>query len=214
MERHRPYGTGGEAVPSGIDRNAEAAGGRRWFGSSTVSEEQREVILEKYRAALGRVDDRIERLLYSIDADDPVFAFTADHGDEFGEEEYYYHQGSRRRVADTIIEVPVVLDGVETHGDRLSLIDIAPTLAAGAGVEIPDAWQGNDLTDAPTETAITIAPWHDKATVAWQDFERKLVARDADVSLEADGEEVEVERSDVSDDVEQQLQNLGYTDAG
>jgi arylsulfatase A-like enzyme len=214
MGSHRPYGTGDDAIPSKIDRKAEAAGGTHWFGSSTVTDEETALIEEKYRDALGRVDARIERVMDSIDSEDPIFAFGADHGDEFGEEGYYYHQGYRRRVADTVIQVPVVLSGVDTVGDRLSLIDIAPTLASAVGIDVPDAWQGTDLTSERTEETITVAPWHEKATIAWQDFERKLVARDADATFREDGEEVAVERSDVSDDVEQQLQNLGYTDAG
>ncbi|MEF8784288.1 MAG: sulfatase-like hydrolase/transferase [Haloarculaceae archaeon] len=214
MESHRPYGTGEDAIPPKLDRKAEAAGSRHWFGSSTVTDEERKLIQEKYRDALGRVDDRIERVLSNIDAEDPVFAFAADHGDEFGEEGYFYHQGYRRRVPDSVIQVPVVLDGVETQGERLSLIDIAPTLVAAVGLDVPEAWQGNDLATETTEETITVAPWHEKATIAWQDFERKLVARDADATFREGGEEVAVERSDVSDEVEQQLQNLGYTDAG
>jgi arylsulfatase A-like enzyme len=214
MESHRPYGTGEQAIPKAIDRKAEASGTVGYFRSTDVTDDERELILRKYRDALGRVDDRIRRLLDEVDADDPIFAFTADHGDEFGEEEYYYHQGYRRRVPDTVIRVPAVFDGVETEGDRLSLIDVAPTLVGAAGVEVPNEWQGNDLRETTTDETLTVAPWHDKATVAWQDFDRKLVARDADVSMEDEEVEATVERSAVDDDVEQRLQNLGYTDAG
>jgi arylsulfatase A-like enzyme len=214
MESHRPYGTGDDAIPPKIDRKAEASGGRHWFGSSEVTDAEREVITSAYRDALGRVDDRIERVLTEIDSADPIFAFAADHGDEFGEEGYYYHQGYRRRVPETVIRVPVVLDGIETRGDRLSLLDVGPTLAAGAGIDAPDAWQGTDLTETTTEEAVTVAPWHEKATVAWQDFQRKLVARDADVSMTEGDEEVAVDRTEVSDEVERQLQDLGYADAG
>ena len=214
MESHRPYGTGDDAIPPKIDRKAEASGGRHWFGSSEVTDAEREIITSAYRDALGRVDDRIERVLTEIDSEDPIFAFAADHGDEFGEEEYYYHQGYRRRVPETVIRVPVVLDGIETRGDRLSLLDVGPTLAAGAGIDAPDAWQGTNLTETTTEEAVTVAPWHEKATVAWQDFERKLVARDADVAMTEGDEEVAVDRTEVSDEVERQLQDLGYADAG
>jgi arylsulfatase A-like enzyme len=214
MGSHRPYGTGTDAVPGSLDRKAEASGGRHWFGASEVTDEERAVILDRYRDALGRVDGRIERLLADLDADDPIFAFAADHGDEFGEEDYYYHQGYRRRVADPIIRVPVVLDGVDTVGDRCSLLDIAPTLAGAVGAEVPDRWQGNDLRETTTDQTLTVAPWHETATVAWQDFERKVVARDADVSMTEGDEQVAVERSEVSDEVEAQLRNLGYSDAG
>jgi arylsulfatase A-like enzyme len=214
MESHRPYGTGEDAIPGAIDRTAEASGGRHWFGSSEVTESEQETILSHYCDALGRVDENVQRLLDGVEAEDPVFAFGADHGDEFGEEGYYYHQGYRRRVADPIIRVPVVLDGVDTVGDRCSLLDVAPTLLASQGIDAPDDWQGNDLTRTTTDETLTVAPWHEKATVCWQDFERKLVARDADVSMTEGGEEVAVERADVSADVEAQLRDLGYSDAG
>jgi len=214
MGTHRPYGTGSDAVPKTVDRKAEAAGGRHWFGSSTVTDEEREIILGKYRNALGRTDSQISRLLNSIEAVDPVFAFTSDHGDEFGEEGYYYHQGYRRRVPDPIVEVPVVFDGFDVEADWCSLLDIAPTLAGAMDITIPDSWDGNDLTAGRTDDAITVAPWHEKATVAWRDRERTLVASDADVSYRSDGDTVGVESADISDDVESQLRDLGYTDGG
>ena len=214
MGTHRPYGTGSEAIPSGLDRKAEAAGGRHWFGSSTVTDEEREVIVGKYRNALGRADSQISRLVEGIEADDPVFAFAADHGDEFGEEGYYYHQGYRRRVADPIVEVPVVFDGIDVDAEWCSLLDVAPTLASAMGAAVPDDWDGTDLATGRTDHAITVAPWHDRATVAWRTRERKLVASDADVSYAEGGEAVGVESADVSAEVEKQLQDLGYTDAG
>jgi arylsulfatase A-like enzyme len=214
MESHRPYGTGDRAIPGEIDRKAEASGGRHWFGSSTVTDEERELILDHYRDALARVDDRVRRLVESVESADPVFAFAADHGDEFGEEGYYYHQGYRRRVADPVIRVPVVLDGIDAVGERCSLLDLAPTLAGSQGVETPEPWQGTDLRENTTDETVTVAPWRETATVAWQDFERKLVARDADVSMTEGDETVGVERADVPAEVEAQLRDLGYSDAG
>jgi arylsulfatase A-like enzyme len=214
MGSHRPYGTGEDAIPGDLDRKAEASGGRHWFGDSEVTPAERETILEAYRDALGRVDSRIERMRSELRTEDPVFVFTADHGDELGEEGYYYHQGYRRRVADPIIRVPVVLEGIDPLGDRCSLLDVAPTLAGAVGVDAPEAWQGNDLRERRTEETLTVAPWRGTATLAWQDFERKLVARDADVSMVEGGAEVGVERAEVSGDVEARLRDLGYSDAG
>ena len=213
MGSHRPYGTGEDAIPGALDRKAEASGGRHWFGASEVTAEERETILAAYRDALGRVDDEVRRLLRELDGD-PAFAFAADHGDEFGEEGYYYHQGYRRRVADPVIRVPVVLDGIDAVGECCSLLDLAPTLAGSQGVETPEPWQGTDLREDTTDETVTVAPWRETATVAWQDFERKLVARDADVSMTEGGETVGVERADVPAEVEAQLRDLGYSDAG
>jgi arylsulfatase A-like enzyme len=216
MGSHRPYGTGETAIPDSLDRKAEAAGGRHWFGPSGVSDAERARIVDAYRDALGRVDERVRRLVDAVEADaaDPIVAITADHGEELGEDGYFYHQGFRRRVADTLVRVPVVLRGVEPAGDRCSLLDLAPTLASAVDLDVPEEWQGNDLRETTTDQALTVAPWHDTATVAWQDFERKLVARDASVSVRTGEERVAVAGADVSGDVERQLRDLGYTDAG
>ncbi len=221
MESHRPYGTGSEALPKELDRKAGAAGNTGLLGSKSVSESEIEQIKGTYRDALSRVDGQIERLLAEINAD-PTFVFTSDHGDEFGEDGYFYHQGFRRRVVDRLIEVPVVMDGVDLETEpeakpepnRFSVLDIAPTLIESAGMEVPDQWHGTPLADGGSETMITVAPWHEKATIAVQDETKKLVARDANVSLESGENRTETSRAEVSDELEQRLRDLGYTDAG
>lgn len=217
MESHRPYGTGAQALPKDLDRKAGAAGNNGLLRSESVSDAEIERIDATYRDALGRVDGQIERLLDEIGSD-PAFVFTSDHGDEFGEDGYFYHQGFRRRVVDTLTEVPVVMDGVgiEDEPDRFSLLDIAPTLieSIDADTEIPDRWHGTNLAAGGSETMITVAPWHEKATIAVQDGEKKLVARDANVSLESDSVQTEASRTEVSEELEQRLRDLGYADAG
>jgi arylsulfatase A-like enzyme len=98
--------------------------------------------------------------------------------------------------------------------EPLSLLDIGPTLLGAVDAEIPGEFDGQDVRQNPREQAITIAPWHDTATVAWRDFETgtKLVSRDADVSLERDGEQVDVSRDAVDEDLKQQMRDLGYVE--
>jgi arylsulfatase A-like enzyme len=212
METHRPYGTGEEAVPVDLDRRAEALGGRL-FGRGEITNDEHDLIDGKYRDALGRCDDEIRRLVDSLDSD-PVVAFTSDHGEELGEAGYYYHQGYRRRVPETVVRVPVAVRGVDLAAERCSLVDLPPTLLSAQGVDIPDSWQGVDLTEREPDSALTVAPWHDTATVLWQDFDTRIVCRDADISVSDDDGTVEAGSAEVSDDLEQRLQNLGYMDAG
>ena len=141
-------------------------------------------------------------------------AFTSDHGDELGEEGYFYHQGFRRRVVDTLVEVPVVFAGIGTDHERFSALDIAPTLLGRVGIDPPDSWRGNDLADGPSQPLYTIAPWHDEATIAVRDGDRTLIARDADVSLETTDGRAVAGRAAVDDDLERRLRDLGYVDAG
>jgi arylsulfatase A-like enzyme len=212
METHRPYGTDEDAVPVDLDRRAEALGGRL-FGRGKITDEENALIDRKYRDALGRCDDEIRRLIESLDSD-PVFAFTSDHGEELGEEGYYYHQGYRRRVPETVVRVPVAVRGVDLAADRCSLVDLPTTLAASQDVGVPDSWQGVDLTEREPDSTLTVAPWHNTATVLWQDFDTRIICRDVDLSASDDDGTVEAGAADVSDDLEQRLQNLGYMDAG
>jgi arylsulfatase A-like enzyme len=204
MGTHRPYGLGEDAVPKSIDRKA-------LFAPEKLTDAEQETIEERYRDSLSRVDAEIERLIEEIDTEDPLIVFTSDHGDEFGEDGHYFHQPQRRRVADPLTTVPVSTNDLSLP-EPLSLLDIGPTLLSAVGGDPPAAFDGQDVRGAPREHALTIAPWHDTATVAWQDFETKIVSRDADVSLERGGETLEVERGDVDGDLKQQMRDLGYVE--
>lgn len=203
---HRPYGRGNEGISESLDRKA-------LFSPDRLTDEQHDEIVSKYRAALERTDRTIEKFHSQLD-DDPLFVFTSDHGDEFGEEDKYFHQPQRRRVADTLTEVPVALDGVDVASDApwFSLIDIAPTVVSAAGVEIPDEWDGTDHTDpeATRNHALTIAPWLDQATISYKTRQLKLVANDSEVSLQSGRDSMKVEQSDVPKEVEDKLKDLGY----
>lgn len=205
MGTHRPYGQGDDAISRSLDQKA-------YFRADSLSEEERERILSAYRDSIRRAEDDVSHLLSEIDAD-PVFALTADHGEAFGEDGFYFHKGHKRSVAPYLTEVPVIVDGIDVSGP-MSLLDLAPTLASAVGVDAPSEWFGTNLLEEESDYALTVAPWHDKATVAWQDYETKVVARDADVDLQADGRRSQVERADVDADLEAQLRDLGYMDAG
>lgn len=206
MGTHRPYGLGEDAVPKAVDRRALFSPGR-------IDAEDEAVIKDRYRASLERADEQIERLVESVDAPDPLVVFTSDHGDEFGEEGHYFHQPQRRRVAAALTTVPVATNDLDL-AEPLSLLDVGPTLlnAVGAGEHVPDEWHGRDVRETPREQALTIAPWHGTATVLWQDFETRIVSRDADVSLERGDESVAVEDEVVDEDLKQQMRDLGYVE--
>ncbi|MFB6227926.1 MAG: sulfatase-like hydrolase/transferase [Halobacteriales archaeon] len=206
MGTHRPYGLGEDAVPRDIDRRA-------LFDPGSLTDAQQATIEERYRATLSRADDEIRRLLAEIDSEDPLVVFTSDHGDEFGEEGHYFHQPQRRRVADALTTVPVATNGLELP-EPLSLVDVGPTVlgSVGAPGAIPEAWHGRDVRGEPRNHALTIAPWNGTATVAWQDFETKIVSEDANVRLSENGESVGVERRDIDEDLKRQMRELGYAE--
>ncbi|WP_459194221.1 sulfatase-like hydrolase/transferase [Halosimplex sp. J119] len=205
MEAHRPYGVGDDAISKQLDQKA-------FFKPEKLTDDEEAEIEGSYRDAIERADGDISHLIEEIEAD-PLLAVTSDHGEAFGEDGFYFHQGHKRSVADYITEVPVIFGGLDVDGP-MSLLDIPSTLVEAVGVDAPSSWDGTDLQSTESPFAITVAPWHDTATVAWQDYETKIVASDADVSIEAGGNLDEVARADVDRELEEQLQDLGYMDAG
>jgi arylsulfatase A-like enzyme len=205
METHRPYGTGDDAVSPELDQKA-------FFNPHGLTDAEQDEIEGKYRDSLTRADENIRHLLSAVESD-PAFVFTADHGEGFGDEGYYFHQPQLRRVDDCLVKVPVIFDGISAGDGPLSLIDLAPTITASAGGEVPDTWLGNNLLETDTTYTITIAPWHNQATVLWQDFQHRLVSTDADVAFESADTRTDVsENDDVPEGLKEQMRDLGYVE--
>ncbi|MFH5800805.1 hypothetical protein [Haladaptatus sp. CMAA 1911] len=61
---------------------------------------------------------------------------------------------------------------------------------------------------------ITVAPWHEKATVAVRSDLGTLIARDADVTLDSGGWRTKAKRAEATEEIEQRLRELGYVDSG
>lgn len=202
MESHRPYGEEEDAVPKPLDRKA-------LFSPRQITHEENNQILERYRAALRRVDSEINRLYNELDSD-PQFVFTSDHGDEFGEEGYYFHQPQRRRVANKLIEVPVATKNMDISKSELSLLDLAPTLVSGLGISPPSVWDGTSLKCKSADYAITIAPWGNEASIRYRTPELSITGADADVWVETDSTRTAVDDGELPSRIEQQLQDLGY----
>lgn len=78
--------------------------------------------------------------------------FTADHGNAYGENEEVGHGG---RLFDVKLRVPLALWGPELRPERragiVSLIDVAPTVAALARATPARSWVGRSLLGPPVE---------------------------------------------------------------
>jgi len=95
---------------------------------------------------LGRLFDELRRRgLW----DNTLVVFTADHGEEFLE---HRHFGHNNNLFDETLHVPLILKlpAARAAGTRISgpfsLVDIAPTALAVAGLPQPSMWAGRDLT--------------------------------------------------------------------
>ncbi|MUV88724.1 sulfatase-like hydrolase/transferase [Halapricum sp. CBA1109] len=203
METHRPYGAGDDAISKELDQKA-------FFKPTKLTDAEREEIETKYRDSLARADENVRYLREQVDSD-PALVFTADHGEGFGDEGYYFHQPQLRRVDDCLIDVPVIFDGIDVEEGPLSLLDLTPTMAAHGGGTVEDRWLGNNLLEETTDTAVTVAPWHEQATVAWQDFENKLISHDADVTFEGSDTSTDAaDEEEVPEDLKETMRDLGY----
>jgi arylsulfatase len=116
-----------------------------------LSPGDREQVVALYDGEIARLDEGLVSLRALIDehlGDRPVVTVvTADHGEVFGEGRrgaYMHGVG----LDPGLLRVPLVLHGAGDRGvvgERVGLIDLAPTLAALAGASWPEAIDGRDL---------------------------------------------------------------------
>jgi len=108
-------------------------------------------LIDLYDAGIRQMDDEIDRLWLFLRTsglmERAVIVVTSDHGEEFLEHGGVLHG---RTQFEEVVRVPLIVRGPGVAAgrrvrDRVSLIDIAPTLLARAGVEPPRRSDGIDL---------------------------------------------------------------------
>jgi arylsulfatase A-like enzyme len=108
----------------------------------------RDEVIALYDAGICWVDAQIARLIEILRRDklweNCVFALTADHGEQFLEHNGRYHAPSQ---TEELIHVPLILRAPQTakaavSSNPFSLLHLAPTLLAAAGLPIPAEFQG------------------------------------------------------------------------
>lgn len=133
-----------------------------------LTEEDIEDLLKLYDAEIRYTDNQIGRVLDALEEEgileNTVVIITADHGEAFGEHDRFGHHPYPY---DELIKVPLAIagPGVEstTVEEQVSLLDIPPTVLDLAGVEAPDAMEGQSFAPALSgerlddRTAMTIS---------------------------------------------------------
>ncbi len=106
---------------------------------------------DRYDGEIRFVDHHLGRLLAALEEADPglddtAIVFTSDHGEAFGEHDHRFHG---RDLYEHQIRVPLLihLPGVPPRrlSERVSLIDLAPTMLDLVKVEIPKSYRGTSL---------------------------------------------------------------------
>ena len=107
-----------------------------------------------YAGEVAYTDELVGRLIDALsaqsDEEPPLVVVISDHGEGLGEHNEEAHGQS---LYDTTIHVPWILwwPGHLTAtrvNDRVTLLDLAPTIVDAVGIEPPDAWMGRSCLDS------------------------------------------------------------------
>jgi len=157
MDPHHPYFPPEQAVSEfgcGDISARRAAFVNAFWSREDVSQSRllahREEIVSLYDAGIYWADKQISRLVAALQQlrrwDDTVLAVTADHGEEFLENETRYH--SPTSLSERLIHVPLLirapgLGGVPQPNVPFSLIHLGPTLLDVLHVRQPATFRGS-----------------------------------------------------------------------
>ncbi len=155
--------------------------------------------IDTYDANIRSVDQQIGRILDRLDAE-TVVAITGDHGEEFGR----YNPFHTESFYSSMTQIPLIIRtaGIDTGRVQeypVQHLDIPPTLASAAEMEVPDAYEGAALqrVDRTVEDPIFFSLAEDRLAV--QAGEWKLLRDEGSVELyhtphgHHDGDQVENE---------------------
>ena len=119
---------------------------------------QLDTVWDLYDADIRRADVGVRRVTTALQAtghwDDTIFLLLSDHGEEFLEHGFWFHDQS---VYEELVHVPFVLrvPGLTDAGARIDtpvqLLDVAPTLADLLGQPAWPQWQGRSLVPLLTD---------------------------------------------------------------
>jgi arylsulfatase A-like enzyme len=123
-------------------------------GRIPLTESKMDTIIALYDAEILYTDNEIGRLLDGLEEmnllENTAIIITADHGEEFWEHEGFEHGHS---LYGELIDVPLIarFPGLSGEGtrirERVSLIDLAPTLLDYFGLEPPYSFHGRNLLE-------------------------------------------------------------------
>ena len=121
--------------------------------------------LPDYYGIVERLDECFGRMLAALEdvgeLENTIVLFVSDHGSHFRTRNGEY----KRSCHESSVRVPAVIRGPGFEGgnvidDPISLVDLPPTLLDGAGIDVPDAMEGESLVplvdgdaDSPREDA-------------------------------------------------------------
>jgi arylsulfatase A-like enzyme len=127
----------------------------------TLSEDDISVLEQLYDAEVRYVDEQIGRLFDTLEkeneSEDTVVAFTADHGEAFGEHGRFGHHVY---AYDELIRVPLVIGGGPVTNkqidEQVQLLDLPPTLLDLVGLDPSARVEGESFASVLTTESNSI----------------------------------------------------------
>jgi arylsulfatase A-like enzyme len=112
---------------------------------TTLSESDREDLINLYDAEIRYVDHEIGRLLNEVN--ESTWILTADHGEELFDHGEFGH---KNRFYEEHVHVPFIIgdDKPGVHDQLVGLEDIPVTILSLAGVDLPDSYRGYDVFES------------------------------------------------------------------
>lgn len=123
--------------------NAESLYRRSWKQPESITDEERQLLIDSYDDEIRYLDNHLGRFLDALRErgrfEDALVVVTADHGDAFGEHGYYTHP---RYLHEGLLRVPLFVSppsGMDaTIEAPVSTLDVVPTLLEHARVAHDD----------------------------------------------------------------------------
>ena len=173
MRPHAPYYPGlGDDRSVGLFRSylaIVAYARRRGDVPSPIARDIRQL----YRDCLGALDTPLAALLETV-GDEAATVLTADHGEEF-DHGFFDHA----RLYDETTRCPYLTNDPALAPDAESIrqIDLAPTIAASVGVDVPDEWTGDpaEYGTTPIQPMLTQSELRNRIWAGARDDGRKLI---------------------------------------
>ena len=135
-----------------------------------LSEDERAFTRTLYDDHIRYVDSRVGEILDLYERagklDSSIVCVTSDHGEEFWEHGNYYHGQS---LYDELVHVPLVVSAPDvqpkTIDATVSHVDLMPTLAELAGIDVPSPWIGQSHAAALRgKTSLSARPAYARGT--------------------------------------------------
>ena len=120
----------------------------------TMSEPLLRRVMAYYYAAISQIDHHVGRIVERLKArglyDDTLIVYTSDHGEYMG---FHHLVLKGNYMYDPLVRVPLIVKypggahAGEVAGGLVNNIDVAPTILARAGCDVPKSMCGFDLSD-------------------------------------------------------------------